>query len=61
MNINAYKTKKGLSYEELGRVLELSTSKTFRICNKKIKINIEDVKKIVNKTNGEVTVADFME
>lgn len=63
MQLNTWRRNKNLTYEELGRSLGISTSKAFRLCNKKEyqeKITLRDAQGIKEKTAGEVGLEDLL-
>lgn len=62
MRLEDYRQEQGLTYEGLGRALELSTAKAYRLCtdiNSQEKIMLKEAAQIVDKTGGAVTLDDL--
>jgi len=62
MNLNDWRLKQDLSHENLARLLNLTTSKVYRICTKTDNncIKLIDANKIVSITGGEVSYEDML-
>lgn len=60
MELEQWRIEKGLSYENLARDLELTTSKAYRLCQKDPCIKLVDAHKIVTKTEGRVDYCDML-
>jgi len=61
MKIETWRKEKGISYENLARMLDFTTSKTYRICKEKDDCTrLIDAHKIVKLTQGEVDYCDLL-
>jgi hypothetical protein len=60
MTLNEFRLKNNLSYENLGRILNFTTNKTYRLCLCPGKIKLLDASKIIQLTKGEVSMQDLL-
>lgn len=60
MKLDEWRRKENLSYENLGRLLGMTTSKTFRIINRDPCIKLRDANIIVQVTKGKVGFEDLL-
>jgi hypothetical protein len=60
MTLNEFRLKNNLSYENLGRVLNFTTNKAYRLCLNPGKIKLLDASKIIQQTKGEVSMQDLL-
>jgi plasmid maintenance system antidote protein VapI len=59
MELESWRRDKNISYENLARSLDMTTSKVYRICKKDPCIRLSDAFKIVKLTGGEVDFCDM--
>ena len=60
MKLDDWRKQEGMSYEDLARKLDLTNSKTYRLCtDRSLCIKLRDANVIVQKTQGEVGYLDF--
>jgi len=60
MELEEWRVKKELSYENLGRHLGMTSNKVLRICKKTNCIKLHDAMVIQKETLGEVGLEDMM-
>jgi plasmid maintenance system antidote protein VapI len=60
MNLNEYKEKYDLSCENLARQLGFTNSKMLRLCHDPLNVKLIDAMKIVQQTEGEVSMQDLL-
>jgi DNA-binding XRE family transcriptional regulator len=60
MKLQEYREDRGLTYDELAVVLGLKRSTVFNACNSRGKIFLHVAKQIEDKTDGAVTIEDFL-
>ena len=60
MKLDDWRKQEGMSYEDLARKLDLTNSKTYRLCtDRSLCIKLRDANVIVQITQGEVGYLDF--
>ena len=60
MKLDDWRKQEGMSYEDLARKLDLTNSKTYRLCtDKNLCIKLRDANIIVSKTLGAVDYLDL--
>ena len=60
MKLDDWRKQEGMSYEDLARKLDLTNSKTYRLCtDRSLCIKLRDANVIVKITQGEVGYLDF--
>lgn len=60
MSLDEWRRKNNLSYENLARTLNLTTSKVYRLCTKPSCMKLVDAYAIQRATNGEVSLLDMI-
>jgi hypothetical protein len=59
MTLDEWRIQQNTTYEKIGRLLEISTSKVHRICEKPKQVKLIDAVNITQKIPG-ITLEDFL-
>jgi DNA-binding Xre family transcriptional regulator len=59
MTLNEWRLEKGIYYEDLAKIVGLSTNKVYRLCAKPRNVNLVDALQITEKI-PEITLQDFL-
>ncbi len=60
MDLKTFKENRNLTYDQLGKLFNLSRSRTFDLCTgRKGRIRVHEMNSILEKSNGDICLEDL--